>query len=473
MSYKDLREFIDRLEKEGELQRIKTEVDWNLELGAIMRKVYELNGPACLFEKVKGSQIPMVSGAMFGHKKYGLAVGAPPSIRAMLQKVLHAITNPIPPVTVNSGPCKENIDIEDKVDLIKFPIPKWHQLDGGRYMGTLGAVITKDPETGVRNIGIYRQMMLDKDKLGTMGTQHAGIHLQKYMAMKKPMPIATAIGVPPEVLAAAAVKTAFGEDEMGIAGAIAGKPIPMVKCETIDLEVPATAEIVLEGEIPPDMSLWKEEGPFGEFTGYVSSAKPSIKPTIYLSAISYRNEPICQGTSPGVPPNEDTTLREVGHTVGTWHKLLRTGVPGIKEVYEPEMSCSAFMTIVSMDRQYYMGNAREVIDAVFATHFDSKWVVVVDDDIDIYDRRQVEWALATRVQPHRDIIITDNRHAGVSLDPSNPPEMRRYPLAQSSRIGIDATLKYKGFEFPPVVRSSEEQKRLVESRWSEYGFKIS
>lgn len=473
MGYKNLREFIDKLDAEGELQHIRTEVDWDLELSAIMRKVYELNGPACLFEKIKDSEVPLISGAMFGHKKYGMAVGSPPNIRSMLQKVLHATTNPIAPIMVKNAPCKENIDTGNKINLLKFPAPKWHHLDGGRYIGTLGVQITKDPETGIRNMGIYRQLMLDKDKLGMIGAQHAGIHLQKYQAMKKPMPIATAIGVSPEVLAAAATKTVFGEDELGIAGAIAGGPIPLVKCETIDLEVPASAEIVFEGEIPPDMSLWKDEGPFGEFTGYISAAKPSIKPTVYLTAITYRDNPICQGTSPGIPPNEDTTLREIGHTIGAWHTLLKAGVPGVKEVYEPEMGCAGFMVLVSMDRQYYMGNPREIIEAVFATQHDAKWVIVVNDDIDIYDKGQVEWALATRVQPHRDIIITDNRHSSISLDPSIPPEMRRYPQAQTSKIGIDATLKYKGFEFPPIVISAEAQEKQIERRWKEYGFKLS
>ena len=470
MAYKDLREFILKLEEEKELQRIKAEVDWDLELSAIMRKIYEVKGPACLFENVKGSTFPVLSGAFFGYKKYGLAVEASPNIRSILQKVLRASQNPITPITVSGGPCKEHIDTGDSINLEKFPVPRWHHLDGGRYIGTLGVVISRDPETGKRNMGVYRQQMIGKNKLGMLGSQHFGIHLQKYRAQNRAMPVATAIGVPPAALAAACVQIPFGEDELGVAGGIAGEPIPLVKCETIDLEVPAHAEIVLEGEIPPDVSLWKEEGPYGEFTGYFSDLLSVKRPTVHLSAVTYRDNPIYQGCSPGIPPNEETIYREIGNTVGAWHRLLKSGVPGIHEVYATEMGCAQFMMVVSMKQQFYFGNVRQVIDTIFGSMHTVKWIIVVDDDIDIYDRGQVEWALATRVQPHRDIIVSDDRCAGMMLDPSIPLEMRKYPLVQGSRIGIDATTRYKGFQFPAIVRSGEEQKQLVERRWKEYGF---
>ena len=146
MGYKDLREFISKLEEEGELHRIKAEIDWDLELSAVMRRVAETNGLACLFENVKDSEFPVLSGAMFGYKKFGLGVGAAPDVRSISQKVLQAARNPIPPLLVNDGPCKENIDRGDEINLGKFPAPRWHHLDGGRYIGTLGVVITKDPQ---------------------------------------------------------------------------------------------------------------------------------------------------------------------------------------------------------------------------------------------------------------------------------------------------------------------------------------
>ena len=471
MSYRDLRGHIDKLEKAGELQRVKVEVDPDVELSAIMRRVFKLNGPACFFEKVKGTKFPVFTGAMFGHKKYSLMVDAPPNIRDILKKMLNCLENPIEPVMVKSGPCQQNIDTGDKVDLHKFPCIKWHDLDAGPYFGTLGCVITRDPDTGIKNLAVYRQQLEGNNKLGFNPEQHAGIHLRKYRAMNKPMPVATAIGVPPSVLAAALTKAPYGVDEMGIAGAIAGEPIPLVKCQTCDLEVPADSEIVLEGEVLPDTSTWEQEGPFGEFTGHFHSLESDQKPTIFLKAVTYRNNPIYQGCSPGIPPNEETTPREIGGAAGAWQVLLKTGIPGIKEVNVTEMGCAGFTVIVSMDRHYYLGNVRQIIYHIMANFFMSKWVIVVDDDIDIFNMGEVNWALATRVQPHRDIFITDNRFVGVALDPSIAPELSRIPRTQTSKIGIDATKFYKGHDFPPLVLDSEERLKQITRRWKEYGFK--
>jgi len=321
-------------------------------------------------------------------------------------------------------------------------------------------------------MAVYRHQMQGKAKVGLdIVGQQGGIHLQKYRAQNKAVPFATAIGVSPEVLVAAIIKAPYGQDELGIAGTLAGEPIPLVKCETVDLEVPATAEIVFEGEIPPDTSLWEEEGPFGEFPGHFSTLKTIQRPTGYLKAVTYRDNPIEQGCSPGKPPTELSNIEEKAQSVGVWQALLRAGIPGIKDVYSTEMGCG-FTVIVSMDKQYYLGNARQVIYCIFHAVYLSKWVIVVDDDIDIYDSRQVEWALAVRVQPHRDIIISDNRCRSAALDPSIHPDCKKIPLvAQTSKIGIDATTGYKGYEFPPVVSSAEEQKKQVARRWKEYGFK--
>ena len=471
MSYRDLRGHINKLEEAGELHRVKVEVDSDVELSAIMRQVFKQNGPACFFEKVKGTKFPVFSGAMFGHKKYSLMVDAPPNIRGILKKMLNCLDHPIDPIMVNTGPCKENIDTGDKIDLYKFPAIKWHDLDAGPFFGTLGTVITRDPDTGIKNLAVYRQQLQGKNKLGFNPEQHSGIHLRKFRAMNKPMPVATAIGVPPSVLAAALTKAPYGVDEMGIAGAIAGEPIPLVKCKTIDLEVPADAEIVLEGEVPPDTDKWEQEGPFGEFTGHFHSLESDQKPTIYLTAVTYRNNPIYQGCSPGIPPNEETTPREIGGAAGAWQGLLNSGIPGIKEVNVTEMGCAGFVVIVSMDRHYYLGNVRQIIYHIMANFFMSKWVIVVDDDIDIFNMGEVNWALATRVQPHRDIFITDNRFVGVALDPSVPPELSKIPRAQTSKIGIDATKFFKGHDFPPLVIDSEKRQKQIAKRWKEYGFK--
>lgn len=187
--------------------------------------------------------------------------------------------------------------------------------------------------------------------------------------------------------------------------------------------------------------------------------------------MTHRNDPIFQGTFEGKPPSESTTLRAIGHTVGEWDKLLKSGVPGVKDVWFPDMGCTNFIGIVSMDRHYYGGNARQVMEAIWATSNRGKWVIVVDNDIDIYDREQVEWALATRVQPHRDIVITSDRETAINLDPSVDPSVRDYPVQMGSRIGIDATIYFKGYQFPPVARPSGEQMGEIEKKWKEYGFR--
>ena len=249
-----------------------------------------------------------------------------------------------------------------------------------------------------------------------------------------------------------------------------GEPVDLVKCETVDLEVPSSAEIVLEGEVPLDEAEWEEEGPFGEYTGYYGGVK-ARRPVINLTAVTHRDNPILQGTPPAGPPCEDIVLRAIGGTVGKWNLLLNSGVPGIKEVYLTEMGCATIIAIVSVDRLVYAGNVRQIIEACWSTgtSCNSKWVIVVDDDIDIYDWRQVEWALATRVQPHRDIMVTDDRQTALHLDPSVEPAIRVFPFVRGSRIGIDATTKFKGFEFPPSARPDEEDMREVEKKWQEYG----
>ena len=464
MAYQDLRGFISSLEEEGLLRRVKEQVDWNLEVGAIMQKVFDARGPAILFENVKDSPHPLLSGAMCTYRRYALGVGSEGDLRSILSKALHAIDNPILPVRVERGSCQENVLTGKDIDLYRFPTPLWHELDGGRFIGTLGLVVTRDPDTGKRNVGIYRQQIIGKGETGLLATQQMGTMFQKYRALGEPMPIATAIGVAPEVLAAAVFHAPYGQDELAIAGGLCSAPVPLVKCRTVDLEVPATAEIVLEGIVEVDASRWKDEGPFGEFPGYYGGVKMP-RPVVRLTAVTHRNDPILQGTLEGMPPNESSTLRTVGHTVGAWKNLLALGIPGVKEVHVTEMGCANFQVVVSMDRQYYGGNARQVIQGLWATNTNAKWVIVVDDDIDIFDQGQVEWALSTRVQPHRDVIITSDSEPGIELDPSIHPSKRAYPVSQSSRIGIDATMQYKGFEFPPKARQNDELMNKVEKKW--------
>ena len=212
--FNDLRGFLARLEEEGELKRVTKEVNWDREIGAIMVKIFDTEGPAVLFEKVKDSEYPLVSGVMSTFKRYALGIQSPPDLRSMCRKVLEATRNPVEPRIVVDGPCKENIFTGNGVDVYKFPTPKWHRLDGGRYIGTLGVVITRDIDTGIRNAGIYRLQIHAKDKISLIGSQQAGVALSRYRGRKKSMPVAVAIGLEPSVIAASVTQVAYGVDEL-------------------------------------------------------------------------------------------------------------------------------------------------------------------------------------------------------------------------------------------------------------------
>ncbi|MBI3089497.1 MAG: UbiD family decarboxylase [Candidatus Tectomicrobia bacterium] len=472
MAHADLREFLGLLEKNGLLVRVKAEVDPVYEIGAIVRRVFDRRGPALLFEKVKGSAHAMLSGAMDTFKRYALGIGTAENPAAIMEKVRWATKNPRPAVVVARGVCQENVMEGDAVDLLGLPVPLWHRLDGGKYIGTLGVSFVKDPETGVRNVGIYRHQLHGADRMGLNGTQQMGVLYQKHQQRGRPMPIAVAIGVDPYVLAASCFRPPLGHDELDIAGALRGAPVEMVRCRSIDAEAPANAEIVIEGEVSPNPDDWEMEGNFGEFTGYYGGMK-SPKPVIKVKAVTHRNQPIFQGTLEGKPPSESTTLRTIGHSAGAWFTLTHCGTPGFKDCYVTDMGGANLWVVIQMSRQYYQGNSRQLMRALWATGHYGKFAVVVDADIDIYDRGQVEWAMATRVQPHRDIIITSNRECGINLDPSIPPEVREYPDTATSKIGIDATLQYKGFEFVPLAVPSPADVRHVDERWPDYGIDLA
>ena len=476
----ELREFLGLLEERGLLKRVKAEVDWKYEVGALTTKVLHAKGPALLFENVKSYRSPLLTGALGTWERCSMAIGVDPApqmnaeprtAEGCVKKVLSALKNPIEPVIVDTGPCKEIIDKGEEVNAEKFPSPWWAPADAGRDIGTLGCVVQKDPETGVRNIAIYRQQLFDRRRIGLMSNQQGRMILEKYIRMGKPMPIATAIGVPPEVLVASSTSAPYGFDEYTIAGGIAGKPVRLVKCETLDLEVPAESEIVLEGEIRPDETEWLEEGVFGEFSGFYGGARTK-RPTIDLKAITHRNNPITQGTIEGKPDvaRESVYLRSMGQSAGTWYRLEAARIPGFSKFYLPETGCACFVSLVSMDHHYYAGNAQQLIKAaqVFG-HNAGKITIAADDDIDIFNPEEVEWAVSTRVQPHRDISITKNDEVAGNLDPSIAPEDRAEAGTKTSRMGINATMYYKGFDFPAKVLQRKQEEDLVHKRWAEYG----
>jgi 4-hydroxy-3-polyprenylbenzoate decarboxylase len=497
MSYKDLRARIEQLEAEGELRRIKAEVDWDLEIGGITRTVLDQRKfrPALLFENIKdykdGRCTKFFTGGMFSFGKVALFLGLPKDThpREIFRFVKDRFQQRIKPVIVDSGPAKENILRGDQINLYDFPVPRWRPLDGGRYIITSCMVITRDPDSGVQNIGMYRGMITSPNSIPVLltPTQHWGLHFRKYEQRGQPMPVAVAIGVDEPILMSACAPVLHPDySEYELAGSLVGEPIPLVKCETSDLEVPANSEIVIEGTISPDPSTFEMEGPFGEYTGYYGGLA-SPKPTIKVDCITHRNDPILRGTweggTPGRPAETSWFAAPPG-IAATWNFLEMVGVPGILDVSVAPGSMAA-ITRVRIKKQH-RAHASQVALALWispaamggAGH---KFVVVVDEDIDIYDESAVGWAMAYRVNPGMGDIVMFPDAAGSVLDPSTPPADRdpmKWGHGRWTRVLIDATIswdlepeaQYGGERFPPLASTlAPEVEQLVKRRWKEYG----
>lgn len=482
----DLRDWIKLLEAEGELARVQTEVDWNLEIGAILRRVMDAGGPAILFENIKDYK-NSVATKMFCNgitrTTLPLAFRKPKDINRdelvkMFQDALH---NPVKYEVVESGPVKENKLVGPDIDLLKqFPIPKWHTPDGGRYMMTWCAIVTKDPDTGEHNVGAYRGMVTGKDEMAVLLflSQGWGVHFLKWCQRKQPMPIAVVWGHEPLLGIVAGSQIPMGMDEYNVMGALRGKPVPLIRCETSDLLVPATAEIVAEGYIDPDPSHYAMEGIYGEYTGYYGGARRPRR-LFKVQCITHRNEPIFRGSMEGSGPghpNENTWVYSVTSKANFLEALERAGVPGIIDV-RPGPVC--FVKI----RVGYNGHAKQVANALWGS-WSAEWMykvlVVVDEDIDIYDERQIQWALCYRMEPGTDDIVIMANTRGGGLDITGYDDTL-FGTGNRGRILLDATRKIskaKRDEFgnldwgPMSYDLFEPERTLIDKRWGEYGIKL-
>lgn len=470
--YRDLREYIEALERHGKLQRIKKEVDKDWEVSAVTRYLFnsvpESKRPALLFERIRGFEAPLVLGILGGSREiYALAMNT--TVDGISAKWQQALANPLMPVLVDDGPCKEKVYLGDEVDLFSLPVPVWTPgHDAGPYI-TAGCVITKDPETGIRNVGTYRIQIKDKHHVAMWVNfhQHARKHVELNNQRDSSTPVAIVLGADPSVGLVSVSKINYGVDELAVAGGIRGEQLKIVRCETIDLEVPATAEIVLEGEIPPN-SL-EEEGPFGEFTGYMGAKAMSYP--VEIKCITTRTNPIYHAFFSQMPPSESSCIRAIG-----WEEAIRThlikvlGLP-VRDVHLLEAGGSMAYLAISMKVEK-PGQVRQAIMGAWSVQPTvGKITVVVDEDIDIRDYFALNWALSFRVQPQKDVFIVDQLSA-VDLDPSQAAydipqldESRRV----SSKMGIDATKKH---EFPPVALPPRDLMEKVESQWETYGVQI-
>ena len=484
MAYRDLREWVETLEEEGELSRVKKEVDWDLELGAIARENMDRGGPALLFENIKDHRNTLcqrlITCSLSSYSRVALMMGLSKDTpyRELIKIWRERAKKPVQPVVVKTGTCKENIIKGDDVDLFQFPTPHWQKLDGGRYIGTFHGVVTKDPDTDWTNVGMYRQMIHDKrhTTMSVAQGQHIWFHWRKYRARGQNIPMAVAIGWDQVLPAVSSAPVATGVDEYTIMGAIRQKPVELVKCETNDLYVPASSEIILEGEVIADRSQFVTCGPFGEYTGHYGPA--NLRPPFKINCITFRNDPILQGTMEGMPINEDHRICSVSHSGLIWDLLdeRMTGVTGVNN--DPSTAYANLM--VQIDNSYY-GQVHQVAANVWSSHLSNmmcKNIIVCDQDVDIYDLKKVFWALGYRVDPPKDII----QYPGwiSALDPIAHPKDKLGPGGnKGTRLLIDATKpidapraeEYLGERFAIVAYPDNETIAKVRGDWNSYGIK--
>lgn len=493
VAFNDLRAWIVALEKEGHLARVTKKVHWDQEIGAVVRRTFDTYGdasPALLFENIAGYEPPkpgkVFAGLFRSYTRIAMMLGlVSPSLkrRDIIMFVRNCFNQRIPPIAVQSGPVKENILTGKGVDIFKFPVPYWHKRDGGRYIGTMHSVITKDYDSDWVNVGLYRIMCQGPDELSiylTPGRQHIGQQYAKYLAAKERMPIAIAIGADPALSFVSAAAVPSGVCEYDLAGAIRGAPLETVKAETVDLPVPANAEIVIEGYVDPDLK--KMEGPFGEYPGYYGDV-PGMAPVIHITAITYRDDPILQGAMEGHPVGESHVLAAILKSATAWNVLEGNGVMGIKDVaLIPEAASGHIVISITPAVQ---GHADWIASALWGMSnavWSFKHVIVVDDDIDPWNPHQVNWAIAWRVKASQDIKIWKD-HRGSPIDPRQEPERKGY----WDRVLIDATRPFdwepraiwgsegvnKGvpLNYPPTTRPDPELVKRINRNWADYGIK--
>lgn len=308
MGFKDMRAWIDRLEAEGERKRITAQVDWDLEIAEVARRGLAQRGPAILFENIKDYRdtrcTKLFVNGIARRSRMAMMLGLPKDSPSadLFATVKKRFKEAIKPVSVKTGPVKENVLKGGDIDLFQFPVPKWHPLDGGRYIDTFCGVVTRDPESGELNVGLYRGMIKDKNKIAKLliPHQHWGQAYRKYQERGEAMPVAIVYGWDESLGFVAGAMLSHPPYEYDIIGAIRQEPVELVKCETSDLEVPASAEIVVEGLISPDPADYEDEGPFGEWFGYYGWNRK--RPVVQVECITHRDEPILRGQVEGTKP---------------------------------------------------------------------------------------------------------------------------------------------------------------------------
>jgi 4-hydroxy-3-polyprenylbenzoate decarboxylase len=489
MSLQNIREFVVLLEQQGELVRVKTEVDADLEIAEITDRVSKEQGTAnkaILFERVKGSVFPVLTNAFGSMKRISLALevaelddigrrirdivdpinlfpgpGAGIMDKIQMLPKLAELSNFFPK-TVKKAPCQDVVLSGEQVDLTRIPILRCWPADGGRFI-TLPMVCTVDPVTRITNVGMYRMQVYDGRTTGMHWHRHkdGARHYQQYEGAGRRMEVAVAIGGDPSIIYASTAPLPPAIGEFVFAGFLRKKPLEVVQCRTVDVRVPAEAEFVLEGYVDPGER--RREGPFGDHTGYYSEADDY--PVFHVTAVTHRRDAIYPATLVGRPPQEDAYLGKATERI--FLPLLQMVAPDILDMDMPVEGVFHNNVIVKI-RKRYPGHGKKAIHTIWGTGMLmlSKFVIVCDEDVNIHDYSEVTWKVMNHVDPQRDVVISDGPLD--ILDHSCPQ------IGFGGKMGIDATRKGPGEGFarpwPDEVKMDPEIRHRVAERWKEYGF---
>ncbi len=474
--FKDLNQFIAALEKARELARITEAVSPDLEICAVTDRVSKSpgGGPGLLFERPTGFDIPVALNLFGSMTRICMALGVS-KLDDLASEIEELATPKIPtgmfdaikmlpmigrlrdlmPKTVSDAPCQEVVERDGSLE--SLPILKCWPEDGGRYI-TLPLVFTKDPETGARNIGTYRMQVYDGRSTGMHWQRHKGgaQHYRVAERLGKRMPVAVALGPDPALAYSATAPMPEGLDELMLAGFLRRERVELVKCVTVDLEVPANAQIVLEGHVEPRER--RREGPFGDHTGFYSH--PDDYPVFHLTCITRRKRPTYLTTIVGIPPMEDYYLGKASERI--FLPLIRKTLPEIVDMHFPAAGIFHNLVLVSIDKRY-PGHARKIMNAFWGLGqlMFSKTIIVVDKDVDVQNEAEVAWIVGTHYDPERDIQFTRGPVDDLE-DASDLP-------AFGSKMGIDATRKWpsEGFkrQWPMKIATSPAAARKAEALW--------
>jgi len=470
MAYADLREYLQRLEEKGLLCHVTAEVDKDWEISAVCRQAFRTipqeRRPALMFDHIKGSNIPLVVGILGGSREiYATALDTNVD---HIWETWERGKSPIAPRLVDEGACQEVVCMGEDADMEILPAPIWTVgEDPGPYHSS-PFIVTRDPETGVPNLGTYRVQVKGPRRAGIMinPNRHMNHHIDKNEAKGNDTEVAIVLGADPVVGLTSVSPFPYGVDELAAAGGIRGKAVDVVRCKTVDLHVPATAEVVIEGKIR--CGAREQEGPFGEYAGYMGTG--GNNPLFEVSCITHRKNPIYQAFLSQMPPSESSCIKSLGREMEVRRHLKNNlGLP-VQDVYVTESSGAAGRLIISLKKTNRFQPMKAILGAWSLGQAIGKTTIVVDHDIDVRDSFWVEWALAFHMQPAEDITIQRGMDP-ITLDPSQPLVNGKPVLSKdqvSSRVGIDATRKHP---YPALAVPPKRDLDRVAANWDAYGIK--